>query len=801
MCHGGIFYSVKGISCLQQENTLNSCVIISSLDGNQIFHDVWSQQFGLRTTTTRDAVEKCLLNLILKDKRHQIMTTLSRAPRQNVVPTAEKIDSSQQGLEFLFSPLLEELLNPDYGQAKDNNNDQAPNASFQEAKFINPFCTREQETGESSSRNIDNTDVHSFQPQSHDYRWTRNHPLDQVHGNLTHAVQTRDESFATDPECDELHQFATKPKSLGNLSTKPFGKMIIKLKGLWKNKKDEDQTVITTKYDCSLRLCSGRGYPKDYGFELTAFLDADHAGCLDTRKSTSGGIQFLGDKLVVRLGINPMIQPEPEDLPKDNPKLEIAVLRNVASRMNKMTGYGNASGSQTHLPTRDLQNPKTDYVDHGFFDNRSLTHNKPSRGSQNLNLELIYDCDIANNVETLFGAKFTSQSDIDVFSMRIKEGKYADILSTMSTIDIDAAVDAIETIRKKLQADVSNSSPLVSPSTTINVPRELNSIDVAATFRVSLSTVGDLHKLINDIEADKHDKLLSGMTNDDHMETLDALGSICNSIKKGDLTIDNNPSVMASLNVPNTNDNLAGTSAKKQPNVIFNFRPLVVDPVYDGVNILIPRKVIEKLFKEDSISLIRKPIMLDSYTSSTCKDSWGRSSFARCLIEVNSEADLIDVVSIGIPSLTGDDFTKETIHEHCPKKVVSPLVVTTSNVVAPTIENSNDGFQTVGKKKKRKGKSTSTNGGQFAGPSIKHTVRYEPKAAPSAPKKGTTNVSNPSTSSSMLKTAKTISKKDNFATSNSFSALNDDEEVENVYDESDNLFKTGRSSSFTAAAG
>ncbi|GJY90668.1 hypothetical protein Tco_0505864 [Tanacetum coccineum] len=32
------------------------------------------------------------------------------------------------------------------------------------------------------------------------------------------------------------------------------------------------------------------------------------------------------DKQVVRLGINSMIQPEPEDLPKDNPKLEIAVL-------------------------------------------------------------------------------------------------------------------------------------------------------------------------------------------------------------------------------------------------------------------------------------------------------------------------------------------------------------------------------------------------------------------------------------------------------------------------------------------
>ncbi|GJY61981.1 hypothetical protein Tco_0462638 [Tanacetum coccineum] len=63
-------------------------------------------------------------------------------PRQNVVPTAEKTDSSQQGLEFLFSPLLEEYYNPTHGHAEDNNNDQAPNASFQEAKFINPFCTR-----------------------------------------------------------------------------------------------------------------------------------------------------------------------------------------------------------------------------------------------------------------------------------------------------------------------------------------------------------------------------------------------------------------------------------------------------------------------------------------------------------------------------------------------------------------------------------------------------------------------------------------------------------------------------------
>ncbi|GJZ14747.1 retrovirus-related pol polyprotein from transposon TNT 1-94 [Tanacetum coccineum] len=38
-------------------------------------------------------------------------------PRQNVVPSAEKTDSSHQGLEFLFSPLLEEYYNPTHDQS------------------------------------------------------------------------------------------------------------------------------------------------------------------------------------------------------------------------------------------------------------------------------------------------------------------------------------------------------------------------------------------------------------------------------------------------------------------------------------------------------------------------------------------------------------------------------------------------------------------------------------------------------------------------------------------------------------
>ncbi|GJR15426.1 retrovirus-related pol polyprotein from transposon TNT 1-94 [Tanacetum coccineum] len=42
----------------------------------------------------------------------------------------------------------------------------------------------------------------------------------------------------------------------------------------------------------------GLWYPKDSSIALTAFVDTDHAGCQDTRCSTSGSMQFLGDRLV-----------------------------------------------------------------------------------------------------------------------------------------------------------------------------------------------------------------------------------------------------------------------------------------------------------------------------------------------------------------------------------------------------------------------------------------------------------------------------------------------------------------------
>ncbi|GJU15480.1 hypothetical protein Tco_1143446 [Tanacetum coccineum] len=61
--------------------------------------------------------------------------------------------------------------------------------------------------------------------------------------------------------------------------------------------------LTTSRPDLIFRYLRGtvnRGiwYPKDSSIALTAFADADHAGCQDTRRNTSGSMQFLGDRLV-----------------------------------------------------------------------------------------------------------------------------------------------------------------------------------------------------------------------------------------------------------------------------------------------------------------------------------------------------------------------------------------------------------------------------------------------------------------------------------------------------------------------
>nr|GEW47322.1 hypothetical protein [Tanacetum cinerariifolium] len=382
---------------------------------------------------------------------------------QTISSSADAHVPSQQELDLLFGHLYDEFFTaapstPTYVHAKENNDNQEEEEHLQDDEFTNPFCTSVQEVVESSLHNIGNSNVHTFnQPQFFEYRWTKDYPLEQVRGNPSKPVQTRGQ-LATDPE---MYMFAL---TVWELIDKTFGKSVIRLKWLWKNKKDEDQTVIRNKarlvakgyaqeegidfkesfapvidvktaflngllkeevyvaqpdgfvdpdypekvyrlrkalyglkqaprawkalyglkqaprawYDELSKFLTSKGlqihqsprgifinqakyaleilhkhgmekgqsigtpmamkpkldadlsgnpvdqtnyhskigslmyltssrpdimqeYPKCSSFGLTAFLDADHAGCIDTHKSTSGGIQFLGDKLVSRM--------------------------------------------------------------------------------------------------------------------------------------------------------------------------------------------------------------------------------------------------------------------------------------------------------------------------------------------------------------------------------------------------------------------------------------------------------------------------------------------------------------------
>ncbi|GJT29940.1 retrovirus-related pol polyprotein from transposon TNT 1-94 [Tanacetum coccineum] len=59
--------------------------------------------------------------------------------------------------------------------------------------------------------------------------------------------------------------------------------------------------LTTSRPDLTFAVCicaRGLWYPKDSSIALTAYADADHAGCQDTRRSASGSMQLLGNILV-----------------------------------------------------------------------------------------------------------------------------------------------------------------------------------------------------------------------------------------------------------------------------------------------------------------------------------------------------------------------------------------------------------------------------------------------------------------------------------------------------------------------
>nr|GEU48773.1 hypothetical protein [Tanacetum cinerariifolium] len=319
--------------------------------------------------------------------------------------------------------------------------DNVSNVVFEGDLFVNPFGTPSTEFVVSFTQYVDPSNMYTFyQLYLHDYQWTKDHHLEQVIREPSRSVLTRNtlktngdmciyaltvsfmepktvKKALIDPACiesmqEELHQFIRL--DVWELVPSPDGIKPLTLKWLFKNKHDEENTVIYNKtrlvvreyrqdegiefeesfalvarmeaikiflayaahkgftvyqmdvktaflhgslkedvYVCQPKSFIDADYPShvyklkkvyvddiifgstdpryatlfsdlmksrfemsmmgemtfflglqvnqspvDSSFELTGFSDADYAGCKDIFKSTSGGAQFLGKKLV-----------------------------------------------------------------------------------------------------------------------------------------------------------------------------------------------------------------------------------------------------------------------------------------------------------------------------------------------------------------------------------------------------------------------------------------------------------------------------------------------------------------------
>nr|GEU47154.1 hypothetical protein [Tanacetum cinerariifolium] len=255
---------------------------------------------------------------------------------------------SQQELDLLFGPLYDEYFNAGsnpqdkqpttniqptspspsthtYVHAEEHNNDQAEEEHLHDDEFTNPLCAPTQEVAESSSYNIDPEmcmyalTVSTAEPKNikeamADSAWIELmpeelHQFDRLQAQLVAKGYAQEEgidfeaSFAPVARLEAVRIFIAYAAH----KSFPIYQMDVQMAFLNGPLKEEvyvaqpDGFVDLDHPEKVYRLRKAHYGLKQAPracFDLTAFSDVDHVGCIDSCKSTSGGIQFLGDKFV-----------------------------------------------------------------------------------------------------------------------------------------------------------------------------------------------------------------------------------------------------------------------------------------------------------------------------------------------------------------------------------------------------------------------------------------------------------------------------------------------------------------------
>nr|GEZ36555.1 hypothetical protein [Tanacetum cinerariifolium] len=167
-----------------------------------------------------------------------------------------------------------------------------PNAMVDGNTFVNPFAnpSTSADTSSSSQQNVDPSNMHTFyQPCPHEFQWTQDHPLEQVIGEPSRPVLTRNQLRSDGDMCMYALTVSTmEPKNVKEAMTDPvwidsmqeellqFKRLDVwvlvpapdnisplTLKWLFKNNHDEEQTVIRNKSRLVVR-----GYRQEEGIDF-----------------------------------------------------------------------------------------------------------------------------------------------------------------------------------------------------------------------------------------------------------------------------------------------------------------------------------------------------------------------------------------------------------------------------------------------------------------------------------------------------------------------------------------------------
>ncbi|GJW79507.1 retrovirus-related pol polyprotein from transposon TNT 1-94 [Tanacetum coccineum] len=247
-------------------------------------------------------------------------------------------------------------------QIQDDENHHDNAALWEDENFVNSFGTPSTDSIEFSSRLVDPSNMHTFyQRHPLEYKWTKDHPLEHVIGDPSKPVMIR-RQLDTDLEMyiysltmknkvdDENTVIMNKAQIMAkgyrkeegidyDKSFAPFAiieaiRMLLKyaahksflvyqmdVKTAFLNGSLKEEVVRYNKpssFLVEIQFNKDLEFSKqfenlmknnfevsmmDTDFDLIGFSDVDHACYLDTRKSTSGGTQFLGEKLIDNPGV------------------------------------------------------------------------------------------------------------------------------------------------------------------------------------------------------------------------------------------------------------------------------------------------------------------------------------------------------------------------------------------------------------------------------------------------------------------------------------------------------------------